>query len=1172
MANHTYYKGMLTNSKHWKMIIGALVSVFIPIMYLLWHKKFSLKRFLISLFGWLFLFSLIHVSIKDNIMWTWWFLMLMINTLLLFWLAAYFVVGLLSLGSWLSSRFVKFTRHRWQEMILSFGLWLGVFLFVIRYVIMLNIFFSWLIWLVFVGLWVLIYLQKKELTKYKDLVVGILSQFHYKQLKQNSRKWIGVVLVVLSILYYFYGFQLSFIPYSTAWDANHAYMYIPKVWSLHGGSFWMNGPGGWSTVGLWHTFIAFWFSLWKPLSGWLAPDTIAVAMNFLSWIFVLIFGIGLVSEVTEYFSLKSKGIDTFKGKVLRSIALYIGWFMLLLRLTSWMWAFLVFVDNKTDLGVLALTVLALLSGFIFIRYIFEHKDIGKKMYKWALKYLLIWWAMFAFAVLAKPTAFVDVLLFGLLLTGLWFGVVAALWWWIFFVWVLWKLQMWNMRDFIAADSSLSMMLMAAGVVIVAVWIIIHIMKKGYRAQRSINHLKYLWIWIAAFLWVVLLAKVPGAVYSKIIGKDVSITHVLMWANNIDIQKKLVVDTNSEHVVQTKVDQSYLRDNTSVASCLARSYDDETLERDLKTPPASNEDVGRYVWYGWKEFKKPTEFFRLWYLILKLRYPGSDNCYAWTENDKLLCENKAAVDSFDVTKLNDLRSKMNQTGEAFALLDSALSKYDSAWYTPATPNLAKLMRDEVVAMRGYYQENSVRTENGSIFVPYKRVTPLNVSYNRSLQNLSSYYTDIWFIWLIAFGLLGVALLYGLVMRKERLTVLSLIVFVWWWIWRLIGGGIVRYGIGLIMWTILVVAILFKELYEWVEKEKWSKTFLYLLIAVLALRWIVQFTLNLVRISSQGAAWPFVRYKMKAGNIMEFNDNLQQVPKVEYGYNQQDVFNLQFPHYNKIIQATEWRDKKDGVLIAGTYLQYFLTEQENIKMDGMLSWFWKQISDNDTCKSYHRLKNANLKYLVIDPNIGTVVMWEWNETLFQRFFAKRDAVTGMIEEHGSITMLVRLRQDGYIKLFSTNNLWAKYAFEVSDDQLRAGMWQNMSTDQLSFVRAQLWVARFFPNSQQLMWFVANTFSQRMANGQALGDIADVYGKIVNINKLLQVASKMANWDRSSATHDLIMALTQDEKMVLAQYMWLLGIMKSNTEQYQNAVRNLVSQSLWWSSQLIVFEIVD
>jgi len=122
-----------------------------------------------------------------------------------------------------------------------------------------------------------------------------------REFAKQPRKVLGLILIVISILYYFYGFQLSFIPYSTAWDANHAYMYMPKIWSLNNGVFWTDGPGG-SMVGLWHAFIAFWFSLIKPISGWfwLKGDTIAVAMNFLSGLLVLVFGLGLIKKVVDF--------------------------------------------------------------------------------------------------------------------------------------------------------------------------------------------------------------------------------------------------------------------------------------------------------------------------------------------------------------------------------------------------------------------------------------------------------------------------------------------------------------------------------------------------------------------------------------------------------------------------------------------------------------------------------------------------------------------------------------------------------------------------------------------------------------------------------------------------------------------------------------------------------
>ena len=76
--------------------------------------------------------------------------------------------------------------------------------------------------------------------------------------------------------------------------------------------------------------------------------------------------------------------------------------------------------------------------------------------------------------------------------------------------------------------------------------------------------------------------------------------------------------------------------------------------------------------------------------------------------------------------------------------------------------------------------------------------------------------------------------------------------------------------------------------------------------------------------------------------------------------------------------------------------------------MLNRFREQNSDGNLCKSYQRLRDNNLKYLVIDPNIGTVVMGEGNESLFNRFFAKRDAVSGKIIDDGAISDLVKLRK--------------------------------------------------------------------------------------------------------------------------------------------------------------------
>jgi hypothetical protein len=108
-------------------------------------------------------------------------------------------------------------------------------------------------------------------------------------------------------------------------------------------------------------------------------------------------------------------------------------------------------------------------------------------------------------------------------------------------------------------------------------------------------------------------------------------------------------------------------------------------------------------------------------------------------------------------------------------------------------------------------------------------------------------------------------------------------------------------------------------------------------------------------------------MNNGKVTEITTSLQQKDVVKSGYGQKDIFDLQFPHYNKFIEYVKNRPNNDGVLIAGTYIQYFLDNQHNLKNDGMLSRFREQNSDGNMCKSYQRIKKANIKYLVIDPNI-------------------------------------------------------------------------------------------------------------------------------------------------------------------------------------------------------------
>lgn len=106
-----------------------------------------------------------------------------------------------------------------------------------------------------------------------------------------------------------------------------------------------------------------------------------------------------------------------------------------------------------------------------------------------------------------------------------------------------------------------------------------------------------------------------------------------------------------------------------------------------------------------------------------------------------------------------------------------------------------MKDEIVALRQYYQNNAIKYQANpeKIFVPYRYIVPLNVSYNWSLQNLSSYYTDIGFVRLFLFAITMLAVIYAAIKKDEKMLVISITGLFGWLIWWIIGGAIVWYGI-------------------------------------------------------------------------------------------------------------------------------------------------------------------------------------------------------------------------------------------------------------------------------------------------------------------------------------------------------------------------------------------
>jgi hypothetical protein len=574
----------------------------------------------------------------------------------------------------------------------------------------------------------------------------------------------------------------------------------------------------------------------------------------------------------------------------------------------------------------------------------------------------------------------------------------------------------------------------------------------------------------------------------------------------------------------------------------------------------SEDVGRYVWFGWKEFSQ-----WLGYRTARIFFSQPGKCYGWNTAAKMLCEYEDAINGFDLAILYDLVEELPKRSAWYTLLADALggekieSMLASNSFNPAQ------MRDEIVQIRQRYQWRSIKVRDNSLLMPYRYIVPWNAVFNRSLQNLSSYYTDIGFIRGIIILLQIFALIYGLVVWNHRLLVLGAVTFVGRSIWWLIAWGIVWYGIGLIVWSILHLCVFFVTLAS-KNRDSNEKILFAVVIGLLVVWSTIQVLMNFVRISSQWGGGPFVRYKMSAGIHNIIDNTLWQKQELAIPYTRKHVFDLQFAHYNKFIEYVKDRPDEDGVTIAGTYLQYFLHNQNNV----WAAYLYGLTSDGNTCKSYLRFKDSGWKYIVIDPNILSVVMGEGNESLMHRFFARRDPVTGRIQEDGEMTMLVRMRYDGYLDLFSTNNLWAKYAFLLSDEVLTQAFGLT-SRDDLVFMRAKMGVARFFPDAQEIIGFIGNTFVQRIGNGQGVWDVADVFGKIVDEPKVLAAAQQvLAAQGNPTQIQNIVDPLTQDERFVLAQYLWLYNLLRQNSPQFGETVNQILGQSISGSSQIVVFEL--
>lgn len=1192
MANHTYYYDMLKNQSNLSIILATLVCAALPTAYISHRKGWTFKGLMWVTWIGLALYGISYATIRENILGTG-AIMRVINSGIVFWMGAGVSIALMSIWSRLYQQWYSISNW-WtrRSLLLSFGLWFGAFI-VFNYILILaNVYYPLVNRLQVILLGLIIWKSSSRLKQIGQFLTSQLQSLSVGK-KQTTFWWIMLILILISFAYYMIGFKLAFIPYPTAWDANHAYMLMPNAISGSYGWTRNNSQGTWY-MPVYLSFVSFFFSLIKGLGSkfWLAPDTFGVEMNYLTAIFTFISTLGIVDKVLDMVSHK----DTTH----KNISYAMGWFIKILWLTSGMWAFLVFVDNKTDFGIMYLSCLWLLSGLGYLDYIikkYNHNkedDISKR--EW-LNDLYLSAIFFWLAVVSKITALFDAMNFVLLIVWLLLGGVVLVWLWFIIMWALTYMGLNGVSNFISKSfANIAWFGWWALITLLGLWQGQRVHSYSYR-PRLVGIVKQLALWAVIFVLTMVVLKLPIWLYRyfhdqteiKNLPKELTIGKTyekknnqkfVLLASNNTFQVLLAQQDSQTWVSETPTDE-VIDQNTwvettwlvvrvpqeeptkdgqlSMAQCSLSAVgvsDAKDLYKTLLDAPGDwyTEDVWRYVWFGQKEWSNP----RWWFLV------PSKSCISLNRSASTICKNISLVETLTKDNVQKLVDKLPVWSDGYQLLSTIIDGFDSG------NKLSTFVSDSQKKINDFRRDKVITKEWTKVYIPYKVVTPLNVTFNRSLQNLSSYYTDIGIVRLMLQFFILVAIIYWLRSRNKLLRSVNLVALIGWLLWIAIGGGIIRYGIGLITWTIMWFVLFVHDLYipsESQDHHTTNHTLFYLFVGLFTLFWLIQLTLNFVRIASQWGSWPFLQYKYSNGQEAQIDENLQQKVVVKFPYKRTDILNLQFPHYNKVVSAINTQTGDEINLIAGTYAQYRVNDQTKLYGDGFLWALWKDFSDGDLCKSYLRLKDKNMKYMIIDPNIASIVMWWGNSSLMDRFFAKLDP-SGKIVVDGALTTLGKLVNGWYVSLYGSNNLWAKYGYGLPGEYLKAKFGITNDED-LALLRARLATTRYRWNQQQMVEALSSIFTERVANGQAVSDIAEVFGKNVDETKLNTLITK-ATKSGFAAISSEVKNLNQDERFVLLNYLNIVTTYNKQPSQFGSVATNIVTQSLGWWSQLIIFEV--
>ena len=1131
MSNHTYYLDMIKESSNLYLILLALLSAAIPVVSVVYFGKNTIQKIISTFFLWFLVFAIWNVMIKDSLIGNW-FLMIIINFGLMIALMLYFSAWFISIWDWIRSKYNMLTWNA-VDVILNLWLWFGLFI-VVNYILILANLYYWIVlrW-IFAIIGAVIYYQKEKLVNNTNILLSTFDKFRINNNPSVSR-YISIVLLLCTVMYIYYGLWMSYIPYPTARDANHAYMAIPRMLVNNHGIAWSDNFGNFaSSFPAYLSYVAYFFGLFGSFgnSFWINPDTVGVVMNFLTAIYTIVTFLALLQVFSQWFGDSQNDSSRLWFEI--------GRFGILQWVTSGMWAFLVFVDNKSDFGIMFLGGLGLLFGMRYLLYTIDDKsDNNVNINKDHIYSLTLSAIMFGLAIISKPTAIFDAMNFGLLLWGLYFGYFVFAWL-VFLIWfVLSRSWLNGVENFFGkTDGNIS------GII----WFILSLFWITQVLKNIKYFLRLLWR-VLVMVFTILILKWPIIFYSSFMTDRI--------ANPINSIKSVFLSDNALPTTTS----NWITDPKLCTNGAVGINKSSQLYADLSkmSNDGYSEDVGRYVWFGQKEFANSRNTQLLTFMFPK------NTCITANATAKYICQNQNKLD------INTVKTLLVNWWYDEGFLSWIVAYYQnnkdiqSSW--SLSQNINKKLTD-------YANDKVIYNDGNKVLIPYKLLVPLNVTFNRSLQNLSSYYTDIGIFWLFAWIVTVMWFVYGICIRNKKLILTTWVTLVWWLFWIVVWWAIVRYGIGMISWTVISIAIIFDLMINDENKNntgnQTNRSYIFLMIIVVY--GIVQIILNFVRISSQNSGWVFMQYKFSNGMINNTSVALQNNNIKKFPYKADDIFNLQFPIYNKILNQvnTDFASDKGNynILIAWTYAKYFVNNWRNVKEDWLLAGVAQWFSDWDQCKSYLRLKDQKLKYLIIDPNIASIVMWWGNSSLMDRFFAKIDSQTQKVIQDGTFSMLSKLISNGYVSLYYTNMLPAKYGYILSDADF-IKYFGVSDKDEIAITRAKLATIRFWPNeANQLAGKTVPILRDRILSGDWFYDLADMFGKTVNKTLVQPFIDKILTVGLSANDTNALWKLSNDERLVISQY---AGIYQSVKSWSSESLAGIISQSLQWWSQVIVFEV--